>query len=45
MNEEGIDHVLYAEYPSGWNSSAFESTVIRAVTRVAVASLDKLPKK
>jgi hypothetical protein len=45
LNEEGIDHVRHAEYPSGWNSSAFETTVIRAVTRVAVASLDKLPKK
>ncbi|MGC2194708.1 MAG: hypothetical protein WA628_08530 [Terriglobales bacterium] len=45
LNEEGIDHVLYAEYPSGWNSSAFETTVIRAVTRVAVATLDNLPRK
>jgi len=45
LSEDGMDHVLYTEYPSGWNNTAFETTLMRSVTRVAVATLDKLPKK
>jgi hypothetical protein len=40
-----IDHVRYADIPSGWNPTAFETTVFRTVTRVAVSTLNKLPKR
>lgn len=45
LDVDGIDRVRFLEYPSAWDANAFETTVIRAVTRVAVASLDNLPKK
>ncbi|HVZ18442.1 MAG TPA: hypothetical protein VG897_15085 [Terriglobales bacterium] len=45
LSVSDIDEIRYAERPSAWDAMAFESTVSRAVTRVAVASLGKLPKK
>ncbi len=38
------DYIHYGEYPIGWDAMAFESTVIRATSRVAVETLNSLPK-
>ena len=38
------DHVRYGEKPTGWDAMAYETTVSRAVTRVAGAALSKIPK-
>jgi len=46
VDVQDIDHVRYAEYPSGWNNTAFQTSVIRAVTRVATTTLNtNLPTK
>jgi hypothetical protein len=46
VDVQDLDHVRYAEYPSGWNNTAFQTSVIRAVTRVAVSAVNtNLPKK
>jgi len=46
VDVQDIDHVRYAEYPSGWNNTSFQTSVIHAVTRVAVFTLhNNLPKK
>jgi len=45
VDVSGTDQVRYGEIPSAWDAMAFETTVSRAVTRVAVTSLAKLPKK
>jgi hypothetical protein len=45
VDVQDIDHVRYAEYPSGWNNMSFQTTVIHAVNRVAVFTLNNLPKK
>lgn len=46
VDVQDLDHVRYAEYPSGWNNMSFQTSVIRAVTRVALTTLhNNLPKK
>lgn len=45
FNLAEADSVRPVDYPSAWDASAFETTVSRAVTRVAVASVGKLPKQ
>jgi hypothetical protein len=45
VDASDMDHVRYGEIPTSWDALAFETTVSRSVTRVAVASLGKLPKK
>jgi hypothetical protein len=44
FNESDTDYVRFLDYPTAWDASAFETTVFRSVTRVALASVDKLPK-
>lgn len=39
------DSVRPVDCPSAWDASAFETTVSRSVTRVAIASVGKLPKQ
>lgn len=40
-----IDHVRYADLPIGWDPSSFETTIFRTVTRVAIWTVNQLPKK
>ena len=44
VDMKDTDHVRYEDNLSGWNASAFETTVFRSVTRIAVGSLSNLPK-
>jgi hypothetical protein len=45
FNLAEADSVRPLDYPTAWDGSAFETTVSHAVTRVAVASVGKLPKQ
>jgi hypothetical protein len=38
-----MDYVRYLDYPTGWDASAFETTIFRTVSRVAVSTLSNLP--
>lgn len=40
-----LDHVRYADLPIGWDPSSFETTIFRTVTRVAIWTVNQLPKK
>jgi len=44
LDVSDTDRVRYLEYPSTWDAAAFQTAVERATTRVAVASLNNLPK-
>lgn len=39
-----MDYVRYLDYPSSWDALAFETTIFRTVSRVALSMLSKLPK-
>jgi len=44
FNESDSDYVRFLDYPTSWDASGFETTVFRSVTRVALATVDKLPR-
>ena len=45
FNLAEADSIRPADYSTAWDASAYETTVSRAVTRVALASMNKLPKQ
>jgi hypothetical protein len=45
FNLAEAESIRPADYSTGWDASAFETTVSRTVTRVALASMSKLPKQ
>ena len=44
VNANDIDYIRYLDRPTAWDAAAFQTAVTRAVSRVAVTSLDNLPK-
>lgn len=45
FEESGTDKVRYADLPIGWDPSSYETTIFHTVTRVALWTVKKLPKK